>query len=145
MEDLNYMLGAMLRIPFQAIVDDIYDSLQKAGYFDLRPPHFIVFQQIRPNGVRATDIAQKAQITKQSMSYLINYLEKNEYIEKFDDPSDGRAQLIRLTKKGEDVENIARNSIANTQSEWRNVIGEAKINEIVSSLQLIVAHIESKP
>ncbi len=143
MADQSYMLGAMLRVPFQAIVDNIYAALMQAGYEDLRPPHFIVFQQIRPGGVRAVTLAEKAQITKQSMSYLVNYLEEHQYIEKFADPSDGRAQLIRLTEKGKDVERIARETISNTQKEWSRVVGEAQMQALFETLQGLVAHIEA--
>ena len=138
----TYMLGAMLRIPFQAIVERIYAELMEAGYTDLRSAHFVVFQQRKPQGVRAIDLADKAQITKQSMSYLINYLETAGYLEKISDPSDGRAQLIRLTEKGADVERIARDAIAQLQTEWEGILGEERMKDLFLTLDLLVSHIE---
>lgn len=139
----HYMLGAMLRVPFQAIVDNIYVALSEAGYSDLRAPYFVVFQHMKANGIRAIELAEKAQITKQSMSYLINYLVENDYVEKVADPSDGRAQLIRLTEKGKDVERIARESISTTQAEWGKIVGEKKMQELFSTLEQIVDYIEA--
>jgi len=136
------MLGALLRIPFQSIVDRIYEELAEAGYSDLRQPHFVVFQHMKPQGVRLIDLAEKAQITKQSMSYLVGYLEKSGYVEKFPDPSDGRAQLICLTEAGKDVENIARSAIAHLQIEWEEIVGEEKMNELFQTLLELVTYIE---
>lgn len=138
----NYMLGAMLRIPFQAIVDNIYSALLEEGYSDLRPPHFVVFQHMKSGGVRAINLAEKAQITKQSMSYLVNYMEAHGYVEKIADPSDGRAQLIRLTDKGRNAERIAQDAIAKTQLKWRNIIGEEKMDQLTTALKLLVDTIE---
>lgn len=141
---MNRMLGAMLRIPFEAIVENIYAALTEAGYTDLRPPHFVVFQQMRPEGVRASDLADKAQITKQYMSYLLNYLEKQSYIERVADPSDGRAQLVRLTDTGQDVERIARESIARTQQEWVAALGETRMEQLVTTLEALVGYLDAR-
>jgi DNA-binding MarR family transcriptional regulator len=139
MEKGDYMLGALLRVAFRAIVDDIETALGLAGHSDLRPPHLVVFQQIRPGGTRASLLAEGARITKQSMSYL----EERGYLAKFDDPSDRRAQLIRLTEKGRNVERIARQSILGTQSKWAAIVGENRVRELIATLQVLVAHEEA--
>ena len=40
------MIGALLRVPFQAINTRIAEGLVAVGYTDLRPAHFAVFQHI---------------------------------------------------------------------------------------------------
>ncbi|HWO93948.1 MAG TPA: MarR family transcriptional regulator, partial [Dehalococcoidia bacterium] len=94
------MLGALLRLPFQAIVAAIHRSLTDAGYVDLGPSHFIVFQHLPAEGARLTDLARAAQITKQSMGYLVDHLEERGYVKRVPDPEDGRARLVQLTDKG---------------------------------------------
>ena len=68
-------IGILLRAPFQQLVDEIHDNLAKAGYPEVRPAQGIVFQFIGKKGARLTELAAKAQMTKQSMSYLVEYLE----------------------------------------------------------------------
>ncbi len=58
------MIGAPLRVPFQATVSQTYEGRIMAGYTDLRPAHFTVFQHLRGEGARLTELAEKAQITK---------------------------------------------------------------------------------
>jgi len=64
------------------------------------PAHTAVFQHIEADGSRLTDLAERAQITKQSMGYLVDYLEERDYLERHADPSDRRATIICLTDRG---------------------------------------------
>src|SRR5690242_18594724 len=94
------LLGALLRIPYQAMMSDVVaPGLAAAGYGDVRPRHLPLTQTLsrHPTGLRATELAARARITKQSMGTLIDELERGGYVERAPDPADGRARLIRLT------------------------------------------------
>ena len=47
--------------------------------------------------VRLTDLAARAQMTKQSAGELVSYLEARGYLERVPDPSDGRVRINALT------------------------------------------------
>ncbi|HEV2590792.1 MAG TPA: MarR family transcriptional regulator, partial [Gaiellaceae bacterium] len=93
-------IGVLLRAPYQAVVERVSAGLAEAGFDDLRPAHTAVFQHIAADGSRLTDLAQSAQITKQSMGYLVDYLEQRGYLERRSDPTDRRASLVCLTERG---------------------------------------------
>lgn len=82
-------IGILLRKPFQQLVDEIHETLAIEGYPEIRPAQGIVFQFIGKNGSRLTELAIKAQITKQSMSYLVEYLKRKVILKK---------QMTKLTK-----------------------------------------------
>src|ERR1043165_8047745 len=105
-------LGILLRNPFQKLVESIHEDLAAAGFAEVRPAHGVVFQFIGKNGARLTELAAKSQLTKQSMSYLVEHLEKHGHVERFVDETDSRAWIFRLTKKGWKVVAIAEKSIA---------------------------------
>ncbi|HWP29876.1 MAG TPA: MarR family transcriptional regulator [Chloroflexota bacterium] len=132
------MLGALLRIPFQAIVARIHEGLIAAGYADLRPAHFVVFQQMRPEGARLTELAEWAQITKQSMGFLVDYLEKQGYVERVPDPADKRAKIIRLTERGKDVERAARAILRGIEADWGRRLGEGRLQQLRDTLRDLV-------
>ncbi|GAP06684.1 transcriptional regulators [Anaerolinea thermolimosa] len=136
------MLGALLRIPFQAIVTKIEAGLRARGYTDLRPAHFVVFQHIRPEGSRITELAERAQMTKQSMSELVHYVEAKGYLEREPDPRDHRASIVRLSMKGEAVNNAAREIIRQVEEEWSNQIGREQMNALKQGLMAIIRVIE---
>jgi DNA-binding MarR family transcriptional regulator len=95
-------IGILLRGPYQEIVRRIAEELAVAGFDDIRPAHTAVFQHIKEDGSRLSELAQRAQLTKQSMGYLVDYLEERGYVERRPDAADRRASLIFLTERGWD-------------------------------------------
>ena len=93
-------LGALLRTPFEAMLDYNYAALAKAGFDDLRPAHGAVLRHMSRDGLRVTELAALARMTKQSMAELVEYLRKRGYVELMPDPADGRAKLVTLTDRG---------------------------------------------
>jgi DNA-binding MarR family transcriptional regulator len=143
-QPLPRMIGALLRIPFQQTVARVYQRLTEAGYTDLRPSHFALLQQLRPEGMRVTELASLAQITKQSMGALVDYVEERGYIERVADPGDRRAWLVRLTPRGREVEKVAREAIAELETEWAQYLGNERFAALYSALRDLVAFIESQ-
>lgn len=77
----------------------IVDGVVGAG-FPQKPAHSAVFAQIDPDGSRLTDLARRANMTPQAMGELVDELEELAYVVRRPDPTDRRAKLIVLTKKG---------------------------------------------
>ena len=142
-QENDRMLGAMLRIPFQAIVDRIEAGLKARGYTDLRPAHFVIFQQIGSDGARVTELADQAQITKQSMGALVDTVEARGYLERIPDPDDRRAKIVRLTPKGRALERAAREIVAQTEVEWAEKIGKERMEALKQALEALIMVIEA--
>ena len=123
-------LGILLRDPFQEVVRRVSIGLADAGFDDLRPAHTAVFQHIEAGGSRLTDLAERAQITKQSMGYLVDDLEQRGYLERRPDPSDRRAALISLTDRGWDQVRAALRIIATIEEEWSSRLGEPRMQQL---------------
>ena len=123
-------IGILLRDPFQEVVRRVSAGLADAGFDDLRPAHTAVFQHIEAGGSRLTDLAERAQITKQSMGYLIDYLEQRGYLERRPDPSDRRAALISLTDRGWEQVRAALKIIATIEEEWASELGQPRMQQL---------------
>ena len=85
-------------------LDDFADELARragaAGYPDIRVSHSCVFGNIDVEGSRLTDLAERANMAKQSVGEVASDLEQRGYVERVADPTDGRAKIIRLTERG---------------------------------------------
>jgi DNA-binding MarR family transcriptional regulator len=137
------LVGALLRVPFLTVMSRIRDALPQAGYGDLHAAHLPVFQQIdEETGSRLTDLAERALITKQSMGYLVDYLEEQGYVERVPDPSDGRGKMVRLTERGHGVMSTARSVVRELEEEWAGVVGERRMKELKETLGELVAMLE---
>ena len=92
--------GALLRDPALALNELVSEGLAQRGFGDFRTAHGTIGQHIADQGSRVTELAELAQISKPSVVYLVNDLERLGYVERIADPTDGRAKLVRLTARG---------------------------------------------
>ena len=123
-------LAILLREPFRIGSERLHERLAERGHPDVRPPHGNVFQYLDDSGTRVSDLAQRAQITKQSMAELVAHLERHGYVERVPDPADRRAKLVRATGRGREVYAIAREFVRDLEAQWTERLGEAKMRRL---------------
>ena len=80
-------------------------------------------------------LAERAQITKQSMAELVVHLERHGYVERIPDPGDRRAKLVRATPRGSEVYAIAREFVAELEAEWAARLGKLKMRRLRELLE----------
>lgn len=81
-------------------------------------------QRIGPEGTRLTELAQAAQVTKQTASFLVDQLERSGYVVRTPDPTDARARLVRIADRGAAAQPVAAAAVAEVEAEWRAHLGE---------------------
>ncbi len=116
-------IGLLLFIPYRALENRVFAALANAGFGDITTAQARVFQRIGPDGTRLTELAQAAQVTKQTAGFLVDQLERAGYVERTADPSDGRARLVRITARGARTIPISAEVIADIESEWTAHLG----------------------
>ena len=73
-------LGVALFIPYRYMEDRIFRAIQDAGFDDWTLAQARVFQRIAADGSRLTDLADQAQMSKQSAGVLVDQLERLGYV-----------------------------------------------------------------
>ena len=101
-----------------AMYADFRKPLEETPYTDIRPTHGCVFRFVHGGGMRLSELASLAGLTKQSRGQVVDDLTGRGYIERFPDPTDKRAKLIRLTKKGLDAQRIGFSWFAKLEDDW---------------------------
>ena len=134
----TFNLAALLRIPFQALVEELHARQEDTTFGDIRPAHTIIFALVGAEGMRISELTARAQTTKQVMNYLLNTVEKNGYIERIPDPTDGRSKIVRLTERGLQASRTGRQIIFDIESEWTEKFGEEEMRQLRSLLERLV-------
>jgi DNA-binding MarR family transcriptional regulator len=132
-------LAGLLEIASEAMFAEFRVDLVEAGYGDIRPTHGCVFRFVHDDGLRLTDLATLAGLTKQSAGEIVDDLAKRGYVERFPDPADRRAKLIRLTAKGKEAQGIGSGLFNGVERRWGERYGSDRIAELRRLLQEIVA------
>ena len=128
------LIGALLRVPAQAVQRRIIRGLNDAGFADLRVPHMAVLQYPGPDGVRPGVLAERAGMSKQAMNQLLRSLEALGYIVRSDAPGAGRARLVRLTGRGRAAYAQVHEILRGIEREWIAELGPrrfARLKELL--------------
>lgn len=135
-------LGSLLRRCFEGLLARVYDRLAEEGFADLRPSHGAVFRHILPDGMRTTDLAAAAGMTKQSMAYLVGDLEARGYVEVSPDPADGRAKVVRLTPRGGEAQTAAARISKEIEDGWSEKVGRKEWGKVRTALAGLAEHLK---
>jgi DNA-binding MarR family transcriptional regulator len=130
------LIGALLRMPLDAVRQRMLDDLHSAGFTDLVPAHAAVLRYPGPQGRRPSDVAAEAGMSRQAMNYLLGELEQLGYLERHDDPDDKRSRRIELTERGQAVRRVMRQSVEDIEAEIERDIGGDALQQL---RQLLVA------
>jgi DNA-binding MarR family transcriptional regulator len=123
----------------EALFAEFRVDLVEAGYGDIRPTHGCVFRFVREEGLRLTDLATFAGMTKQSIGEIVDDLAERGYVERFPDPADRRAKLIRLTEKGEQAQAIGQSLFAKLEQRLADRYGADRVATMRQLLEEIAA------
>ncbi len=122
--------GLLLFIPYRAMEKRVFEALAAAGYDDITPAQARVFQRIASAGSRLTDLAEQAQITKQSAGFLVDQLERAGYVARVADPTDARARLVRIAPRGKRATAVAAKAVATVEAEWAAHLGKQRMDQL---------------
>lgn len=106
------------------------EALRAAGFDDLTVAQCRIVQRLAPDGIRITDLAEQAQVTKQTAGALIHDLERSGYVVRRPDPADARARLVMLSAKGRRLCTAAAAEVAKVEADWRAHVGPEAYREL---------------
>jgi DNA-binding MarR family transcriptional regulator len=120
-------------IAYRAMEQRVLAALADAGY-DITLAQARLFQRIAPGGSRLTDLAEQAQITKQSAGFLIEALEKAGYVRRIPDPTDARARLVQIAPRGRRAVEASQRVVDDVVAEWTRHLGAERMHTLTETL-----------
>lgn len=136
-ETKDMLIGALLRVPAQAIQRRIIAELNAAGFDELRMAHMAVLQFPGPDGVRPGVLAERAGMSKQAMNQLLRSLEDLGYLVRSDAPDEGRARMVRFTTRGRAAYATVHDILRDIEREWSTVLGPRRFAQLKALLRRV--------
>jgi DNA-binding MarR family transcriptional regulator len=131
-------VGILIDTLYYHVNETITERLRQVGFGEIRPTHGKVFENLA-EGRRVSELAQRAQVTKQSMAELVEYLERHEYVARVPDATDRRARIVRLTPRGVAAVAAAEAILEELYEEWRQLLGADRYDTLQQLLQELAA------
>ena len=124
------LIGALLRIPWEAVQRHMLERLHERGFGDLDAAHLNVFQYPGPQGARPTELAGRLRASKQAVNYLLGELERLGYLERRPDPDDLRSKRVALTDRGVAAVGVIREAVDELEITWARELGQDRFAEL---------------
>jgi DNA-binding MarR family transcriptional regulator len=124
------LIGALLRLPWEAVQGRMLELLHERGFDDLDAAHLNVFQYPGPQGAKPTELAARLRISKQALNYLLGQLERLDYLERRPDPDDLRSKRVALTPRGTAAVGVIREAVAEVETAWAQQLGPKRFAQL---------------
>jgi DNA-binding MarR family transcriptional regulator len=129
----EHNLGLLLFIPYRFMESAVLAELKSHGH-ELPLNQARVFQRIAPGGSRLAELAEAAQISKQTLGSIVDQLERAGYVRRVPDPEDARARLVTVTAKGQELVELSVPVVRHIEAAWETHLGRDRTQQLRQTL-----------
>jgi len=122
---------------FRAFETQLAKMLGAKGFTDVTTGNFNILRHLNPEGMRLSELARDAQISKQAIGKMIKDLEFKGYVELVPDDSDGRAKYVHFTAKGKKLIDQAVIMVSEMEKQYQTMLGTKNYDKFRQSVSLI--------
>ena len=110
------------------------ELMAEAGFDDARVAHNAVLAYLPTEGLRLTQLAATARISKQAMAEIVADLEAKGYVKRVADPTDGRAKIIMWDERGHAAFTETIKIFDRIEQELAAMVGQPTLNDLRTAL-----------
>jgi DNA-binding MarR family transcriptional regulator len=130
-------LGRLLLQALRQVEAASMRKLRERGHRELRTGHIPVFGNVAAGGMRITDLAARAGMTRQMMGRLVRELEDLGYAASRPDPADQRAIIVELTDRGWQFCHDAQEVMVELEREYDAALGPGDLGRLRAALTIL--------
>jgi DNA-binding MarR family transcriptional regulator len=116
-------IALLLRDAYQTVDREVLAALAAAGFEEIQPGHAIVLRHLGEAGGRPSEIAARAEVTRQAITKALDDLERLKLVRRAPDPRDGRGVIVRYTPRGLAGLRVARGRMEELEREFADEVG----------------------
>lgn len=131
------MIGVVARAHRELRADMLREA-HRRGHTHITPAHNDVFATLPLEGARASDMAARAGITRQSMGEIVRELVDLGLLEMRPDPTDGRAKIVTFSPRGLEFTRQGMQHIIDLEQRFADELGAEDYETARRVLEAIV-------
>lgn len=131
-------LARLFAIGYRSLIDGLHERLATRGFDDVRVNHGFVLLAARDGGIRNAEIAALLGVTKQAASKLVDGMQSAGYVERAADPTDERAKLVVLTRRGVALLGVVEETYAELEADWAALLDRERLEALRADLTTVL-------
>jgi DNA-binding MarR family transcriptional regulator len=129
-------LGFLLAKASQRWNELLAEGFGERGFAEVRPSYgSVLLPLFEEDGLRMGQIAERARLSKQTMTTLVRLCERDGFVLRERDPLDARAFRVRLTARAKDFWPVAGEVLRELDAKVLAVLGERRRNALARALK----------
>jgi DNA-binding MarR family transcriptional regulator len=133
-------VGFLLAKASQRWNELLYERFCARGFAEVRPAYgSILLPLFEEDGLRMGQLAERARLSKQTMTTMVRLLERAELVVRERDSTDGRAFRISLTDRAREFQPVAEEVVAELEQLVRQALTQGESNALERALKGVIA------
>jgi DNA-binding MarR family transcriptional regulator len=139
-------IGYLLALASRRWNDILEQRFAEAGFGEIRASYgALLIPLFEEDGLRMSEVAQRARLSKQTLTTMARLLERDNLIARRPDPHDARATRLYLTERARAFEPIAKSVLDELETEVTQTLGKQTTARLKQALGVIVDLRRSAP
>jgi len=134
-QEMANTLAQLNRLAFQ---HDSFNELKRSEFIFMAS--FSIMNRPASDGIKASELSKFLQVTGPAVTHNLNTLEKAGYVERVSDPADRRIVLVRLTKAGQQIMELANETFLDSLKGLIAFLGDKDSTELLRLLLLTMSY-----
>jgi len=130
-------IGLLLRNGAAAVDAEVKTALAEQGFAEIQPGHHTVLRHLGEDGARPSELAAKADVSRQAVTKILDDLERVGLVEREPDPADGRGVVVRYTPRGLAALQVARTRGKELERRFASQIGARQWRTVRDGLEAL--------
>jgi DNA-binding MarR family transcriptional regulator len=132
-------LGFLLAKASQHWNELLAEGFGERGFSEVRPSYgSVLLPLFEEDGLRIGVIAERAKLSKQTMTTMIRLCERDGLVYRDRDPDDARAFRIHLTERAKGFRPVAGEVLRELDAKVRAALGEQRRSALASALKGVI-------
>lgn len=133
-------VGYLLAKASQRWNELLYERFRREGFKEVRPSYgSIILPLFEEDGLRMGQLAERARLSKQTMTTMIRLVERDGLVQRQRDPEDRRAFRIYLTARARNFRPVAESVLRELDELVEERLSQAEFSRLKTSLQEVMS------
>jgi DNA-binding MarR family transcriptional regulator len=133
-------VGYLLAKASQRWNELLYERFRREGFKEVRPSYgSIILPLFEEDGLRMGELAERARLSKQTMTTMIRLVERDGLVRRQRDPEDRRAFRVYLTAQARSFRPVAESVLRELDELLEEQLSQAELSTLKMSLKEVMS------